>query len=234
MSVPPFYLYKPDSLDEALRCAVDLDGHFDFMGGGTDLLPGYTQGLNVRRNVISLTGISSLTRLSAFSIGACVTLADLIRHGDRLPPVISQTARSIAGPAIRESATVGGNMLLNGRCRFYNQSELSRCAHGACMKAEGDECLVVSQRETCYAIASGDLAPVFMVLGAHFRIEGPEGERLVSAADFFQPNGMKPTVMGSSDLLTEIVLPEDVNERDAEYVKLRPRSSVDFPEAGVA
>ncbi len=234
MSLPLFTLHQPESLPDALRCARDLDGSFDFMAGGTDLLPAYTQRLNTRRNVISLTGIKSLTRLSSHTIGACVTLADLIRYGKELPPVIHRTASLIAGPAIRESATVGGNLLLSGRCNYYNQSPLYRCAIGPCLKADGEACLVVKQKETCYAIASGDLAPVFLALGAHFNIAGPDGERLVNASDFYCPNGLSSTILGACELLTEIVLPKDVFDFEVDYVKLRPRTAVDFPQAGVA
>jgi 4-hydroxybenzoyl-CoA reductase subunit beta len=234
MSLPQFNLHRPQTVDEALRCKRELREQSVFMAGGTDLLPAYAQQLNVKPHVISLGRIASLTQLSAYRIGACVTVAELIRQGETLPPVIAETARTIAGPAVRESATVGGNLLLTGRCRYFNQSALYRSAHGGCMKAGGVACLAVSQKDTCYAISSGDLIPVLLVLGAALNIAGPDGKRLVPMADFYLPDGIQANVLQPSEILTEVVLPDDVFELSAGYMKLRSRSAVDFSEASVA
>lgn len=175
-----------------------------------------------------------MSRLSTTSIGACVTLSELIRNHAILPPVLAQVARGIAGPAVRSSATVGGNMLLSGRCRFLNESALSREARGPCMKAGGTGCLVVDQDKSCYAISSGDLVPNMLALGASFRLAGPDGERVVAASDFFLPDGIQANTLKASELLTEVLLPNDVFDLSAGYIKLSSRSAIDFPEAGVA
>ncbi len=234
MSFPVFNLHQPQTVDEALVYMADFRGRCTLMAGGTDLLPGYAQRTNAQPHVISLSGIPSMTRLSASSIGACVTLSELIRKGQMLPPVIAETARGIAGPAVRSAATVGGNLLLSGRCRYFNQSAFYRSARGACMKVGGSSCLAVSQDELCYAISSGDLVPVVLVLGASFRIAGPDGERLVPAADFYLPDGIHANVLEPSELLTEVILPDDACEMSAAYMKLGGRSAIDFSEAGVA
>lgn len=234
MSFPVFNLHQPQTVNEALGYMAEFRGCCTLMAGGTDLLPGYAQHLNTQPHVISLSGIPSLTHLSASSIGACVTLSELIGNGQMLPPVIAETARGISGPAIRSSATVGGNLLLSGRCRYLNQSALYRSARGSCMKAGGTTCLAVSQDESCYSISSGDLIPVMLVLGASFRIAGPDGERLVPAANFYLPDGIRANVLEPSELLTEVILPHDACELLAAYMKLGGRSAIDFPEAGVA
>jgi len=234
MSFPMFNLHQPQTVHEALGYMAEFRGSYGLMAGGTDLLPGHSQRLNAQPHIISLSGISSLKRLSASSIGACVTLSELIGNGRMLPQVISETARGIAGPAVRSSATVGGNLLLSGRCRFFNQSILYRSVQGSCMKAGGTTCLAVSQEESCYSISSGDLVPVVLVLGASFRIAGPDGERLVPAEEFYLPDGIRDNVLEPSELLTEIILPDDACELSAAYMKLGDRSAIDFPEAGVA
>ena len=234
MSFPVFNLYQPQTVDEALGYMAEFSGRYTLMAGGTDVMPDYGQHLNTQPHVISLSGIRLMTRLSASSIGACVTLSEVIRNGQMLPPVIVETARGIAGPAVRSSATVGGNLLLSGRCRFFNQSVLSRAARGSCMKADGSGCLAVVQEESCYAISSGDLVPVMLALGASFRLAGPDGERLVPAAEFYLPDGIHANVLEPYELLTEIILPDDASELSAGYMKLGGRSAMDYPEAGVA
>jgi len=234
MSLPIFNIHEPQTVADAIEFMSEYRGSYTIMAGGTDVLPAYAQQINVHQHIISLSGIPSLTHLSETSIGACVTLSELIRNKKMLPPVLVQAAKSIAGPAIRSSATVGGNLLLSGRCRFFNQSTLSRSAHGPCMKAGGTGCLVVVQDKSCYAISSGDLVPVLLALGANFRLIGPEGERIVPASDFFLPDGIQANILRSSELLTEIILPDDVSDLTAGYIKLGSRSAIDFPEAGVA
>jgi len=234
MSFPVFILHQPQTVDEALGYMAEFVGRYTLMAGGTDLMPDYAQHLNALPHVISLSGIPSMNRLSASSIGACVTLSEVIRNGQMLPPVIVEVARGIAGPAVRSSATVGGNLMLGGRCRFFNQSVLSRAARGSCMKAGGSGCLSVVQEESCYAISSGDLVPVMLALGASFRLDGPDGKRLVPAADFYLPDGIQANVLEPSEVLTKVILPDDACELSAGYMKLGGRSAIDFPEAGVA
>lgn len=234
MSLKDFELHQPRTVAEALETASRFYGDSAFMAGGTDLLPGLKQNLDPKRHLISLSRIGSLARITTSSIGSGATIASLARAGDPVPAVLRETAKTIAGPAIREAATVGGNLLLSGRCVYLNRSESYRCSLGACMKAEGDECIAVAHSEKCYAPFSGDLAPVFLVLGAGFRVAGMKGERVIPAASFFLPDGMYATVLKPGELLTEVLLPGDASELEARYLKLRPRSAMDFPDAGVA
>lgn len=234
MSLPVFHMHQPRTITEALVCMSEFNGRYALLAGGTDLLPGYARQLHVCEHVISLSGIESMRRLSATSIGACVTLTDLIRNESILPPVLVQAARGIAGPAVRSSATVGGNLLLGGRCRFFNQSAFFRSASGSCMKAGGTECLAVVQEKSCYAISSGDLVPVMLALGVSFRLAAQDGERTVPASDFYLPDGIQANILKPSELLIEVILPRDASDLSAAYLKLGSRSAIDFSEAGVA
>lgn len=234
MRLPSFQLHMPDTVDQAISLAGSLKGDSAFVAGGTDLLVNAKEQLNCHKNLISLSGISAMKEMSRFSIGAAVTIAELIRKGEILPPLLSKTARMVAGPALRESATVGGNLLLNGRCVYFNQSKLYRCSHGACMKAEGNACIAVAQKERCYAPFSGDLAAAFLVLNAEFELAGPEGERRVPACEFYVNDGIHANVLNCAELLVRVRLSEDAFDFNCDYRKLRPRSSIDFPEAGVA
>lgn len=234
MSLAEFELYQPKTVDEALERAAQLNGDSAFIAGGTDLLPSLKQNINPKRALISISKIDSLTKITSTSIGAGVTVASLARTQESIPEVLRGTAKMIAGPALREAATVGGNLMLSGRCVYFNHTERYRCSQGPCMKAEGEDCIVVSQNEKCYAPFSGDLAPVFLVLGANFRVMGTNGERVVPAVQFFSPDGIDANVLQPGELLTDVILPRDVGEWHTKYLKLRPRSAMDFPDAGVA
>lgn len=229
-----FRLMTPRTLAEAISNYDELNGDAHYLAGGTDLLVNMREQLTGSDNLISLALIDELKEMSRFTIGAGVTLADLIRGAQQLPEVIGRTARLIAGPAIRESATVGGNILLTGRCLHYNCSALNRLSAGACMKAEGDLCIAVPQKSKCYAPFSGDLAPVLLALGAKVRVFGKEGEREIGLDRLYSGNGLTTSTIAPGEILTKVTLPGDALEVRAAYQKLRPRSAMDFPDAGVA
>jgi 4-hydroxybenzoyl-CoA reductase subunit beta len=219
---------------DATQIFASLQGDGAYLAGGTDLLVNMRERLLAPRHLISLAGVEELKELSPVSIGAGVSLADLIRNAHKLPEIIGNTARLIAGPAIREAGTVGGNLLLTGRCIHFNCTAFNRLSKGACMKAEGDACIAVPQESKCYAPFSGDLAPVLMVLGATICLTGVQGERQVSLEHLYRDNGLDSKAVLPGEILTRVLLPEGANELEAGYLKLRPRSAMDFPEAGVA
>lgn len=236
MILPSFDYHQPETLKEALEVAQRCDGDFDFIAGGTDVLPNYKNRLNNRKNVISLSRIKELHEASPERIGAMVTLTHIERHtGIReIFPVLGDAAHQVATPLLRESATVGGNILLDTRCWFFNQSYLWRESKGSCLKAEGDVCLVVPQKEICYATYSGDLAPVFMVLDASFHLAGPEGQRAVHASKFFTHDGITRNVKLPEEILTHVSIPQSSQSLKAGYKKLRIRDSMDYPVMGTA
>jgi 4-hydroxybenzoyl-CoA reductase subunit beta len=149
-------------------------------------------------------------------------------------PVIPHTAAQIATPLIRESGTVGGNLMLDTRCFYFNQSWFWRDSKDYCLKADGNTCLVVPQEKVCYATYSGDLAPVFMVLGATFVLEGSEGRREVPSAKFFTHDGITRNVKLPEEILTHVLIPSKAQALRANYMKLRVRDSMDFPVMGAA
>lgn len=236
MILPKFKYHQPKTVNEAIAIAKKCEGDFDYIAGGTDVLPNYKNRLNNRGNVISLSGIKELHQISETSIGAMVTLIDLEKSLilNEKYPVIPQTAHLIATPLLREAGTVGGNILLDTRCWYFNQSYLWRQSKGFCLKAEGKVCLVVPQKETCYATYSGDLAPVFMALDATFHLSGPEGSREVHSSKFFTHDGITRNVKLPEEILTHISLPQKSQTLKSGYKKLRVRDSMDYPVMGTA
>ncbi|MCI4369617.1 MAG: FAD binding domain-containing protein, partial [Thermoplasmata archaeon] len=137
---------------------------------------------------------------------------------------------------VRSSATLGGNLLVETRCFFFNQSEPWRESLGYCLKADGDRCHVVPQKERCYATFSGDLAPALSVLDAKVLLAGPTGRRRVELPALYDAkgDGIRRHHLGAGELLLGVEIPSSARELRSSYLKLRVRPSFDFPELGVA
>ena len=176
-----FQLLRPTTLDEVLEARTDHpDGRL--LGGGTDLLVNIRRGIVAPESLIDITDVKELRAIHAdaqrIEIGAAVTLAELAAHPEiaRHYPVLAQAAACIAGPTHRNMGTVGGNLCLDTRCLFYNQSEWWRSANNHCLKTTGEICHVAPKsRGICFATFSGDLAPALMTLGAEVELAGPAG-----------------------------------------------------------
>jgi len=240
MLMPPFELHHPSSVGEAVELAASLmakNEAFDWVAGGTDVLPNYKWRINPKPHVISLAGIQEAHALSFRELGCMVPLSSLTTEND-VHPLLVQAASKVASSLIRKSATVGGNLCLDTRCFWYNQSEDWRRSIDWCHKADcgtGADCRVIPNQNTlCVATYQGDLAPNFMVLDASVVLIGPEGERTMPLVDFYELDGMKKNVLKTGEFLLKVVLPEEAAQRKGCYQKLRVRDSWDFPEAGVA
>lgn len=236
--LPEFQLMRPDTAAEAVRLhALHPDSRY--LAGGTDLLPNLRRGLVATDVVIDLGGLPELTEIredeGALHIGAGVTLAALAAHrlvGDRLT-ALAQAAEGVAGPTHRRSATLGGNLCLETRCRFYNQSETWREANDFCLKLGSDACRVATKSPRCYAAFSGDLAPALMVLQADVELLGPSGLRRLPMAAFYRDDGMAWLALAPDELLVAVRVPLESCWHSG-YEKVRVRASIDFPLVGVA
>ena len=238
MHLDPFELHRPSAVEEAVRLARDLGGRSDYLAGGTDLLPNYKMHLNLRPHLIALEDVDELRGHSIDRIGAMERLIDL-EHDPafcRAYPGLADALGEVATPLVRASGTVGGNLLVETRCFFFNQSYFWRASLGFCLKADGDRCHVVPQKERCYATFSGDLAPALLVLDAEVEIAGPAGRRRVPLSALYdaQGDGIHRTSLAPGELLVAVHLPEPARAQKGRYKKLRVRPSFDFPELGVA
>ncbi|MCI4361251.1 MAG: FAD binding domain-containing protein [Thermoplasmata archaeon] len=225
-------------MDEAVRLAGELPGGADFLGGGTDLLPNYKMHLNPKPHLIALDGIPEMRGRSLSRIGAMERLEDVERDAAiaaRWPAVV-EAAREVATPLVRASGTVGGNLLVETRCFFFNQSYFWRQSLGFCLKAAGDRCHVVPQKERCYATFSGDLAPTLLVHGAEVEIAGPAGRRRRPLSEVYNTSGdgIRRHRLAPGELIVAVHLSPATPSEWSSYRKLRVRPAFDFPELGVA
>ena len=238
LRLPRFSLSAPQSLDEAVRALSGDDARL--IAGGTDLLPNLKHHLEQPRQLISLHRLTALRSIvlepSQLRIGCGVTLAQLAQDADTRShfPSLAQAAESVASPQIRTRATLGGNIHLEPRCRYVNQTQLWRSAIGGCLKSDGDVCHVVPKGRNCVAALSSDTVPVLISLNASMRLVGPNGEREVSLGSYFSANGLSNTGLEPGELATEVRLPLPETTTRAVYVKWRPRGSIDFPLVSVA
>ena len=236
MRMPPFTLHAPENLAKALALATELD-NFDWVAGGTDLLPNYKWHLNPKPHVMSLAKVSELTALSGTVVGAMVRIHDLA-NSEQAHPLIRETAATIASVMIRRSATVGGNICLDTRCYWFNQTEEWRRSIDWCHKCDcdtGADCRVIPNQNTlCVATYQADLAAAFIALDATIHLASGAGARSMPFAEFFQLDGMTRNVLKPGELVTHVTLPDDAKNWEGGYQKLRLRETWDFPEAGVA
>ena len=240
MLMPPFILHHPTTIGEATSIAANLieqGEDFDWVAGGTDVLPNYKWRINPKPHVISLAKIPEANQISPYEIG-CMTKLSSLTTENGIHPLIVEAASKIASSLIRKSATVGGNLCLDTRCFWYNQSEDWRRSIDWCHKADcgtGADCRVIPNQNTlCVATYQGDLAPNFMALGANFTLIGPKGERTMPLNEFYQLDGMKKNVLQPGEFMLKVTLPKDSFEYCGSYQKLRVRESWDFPEAGIS
>ena len=238
--MPPFTLHHPESVEQAVKIASELiqqGEEFDWVAGGTDVVPNYKWRINPKPHVISLAKLPEANQISKYEIGCMTKLSDLAKKHD-IHPLIVEAASKIASSLIRKSATVGGNLCLDTRCFWYNQSEDWRRSIDWCHKADcgtGADCRVIPNQNTlCVATYQGDLAPNFMALGASVTLIGPDGERQIPLEEFYQLDGMKKNVLKLGEFLLKVTLPDDAFEYEGSYQKLRLRETWDFPEAGIS
>jgi 4-hydroxybenzoyl-CoA reductase subunit beta len=233
LRLPSFTYRRPTTLAEALRMKGDAGPDGMYVAGGTDLYPNMKRRHQEPKTVISLMRIADLQRPDDGVIGAGITLTALSVRPSARPPVIAHAARLVSTPLLRNMGTLGGNLCLDTRCNYYNQSFEWRKAIDFCMKKDGAICWVAPSSPRCWAVSSSDVAPVMVAIGAEYRLVGPQGERIVPAGRFYHNDGINYLTKQPDEILVDVRLPAP-DGWDAVYHKLRRRGSFDFPVLGVA
>ena len=251
-ALPEFDVVRPTTLADVIKARAAHPGS-RLLGGGTDLIVNIRRGIEAPPTLIDVNGVTELRAVKAdahrIEIGASVTLSELAQHPDvaRHYPVVAQAAGFIAGPTHRNMGTVGGNLCLDTRCIFYNQSEWWRSANHHCLKTTGDICHVAPKsRGVCFATFSGDLAPALLTLGAEVDLAGPDGRRTLPLERLYigyarqdQPvtetlgDGKYYLSLRPGELVTAVRASNTPGLRSG-YDKIRIRRSIEYPVCGVA
>lgn len=241
LHLPTADYYAPSSLSKACSILAEHGEEARVLGGGTDLLVACKL-----RNVtpIFLLSLSSISEMKGIhfhegeylKIGAMTSLHDLICDSaiSDYYPALSQAAALVGTTQLQCMGTIGGNLCLNTRCIYYNQSESWRRSRDVCFKMGGHVCHVVPKGKKCYAVFSGDTVPALIALDAEVKLVSNAEERLVSASELYTGDGKEPLALKSGDLVSEIRLPPPTKNQSSTYLKYRKRGAIDFPMVGVA
>ena len=238
MRLPPFRYLAPKAAREAARILADHGPEAMAVAGGTDLYPNMKRKQFEPKVLVGLRGIEGARGIAAngsLRLGGLATLREVAEHEAVLArwPSVARSAGLVSSPPLRNAGTIGGNLCVDTRCNYYNQSEFWRASIGYCMKKDGDICLVAPGSSMCWALSSSDTAPVMISLDAEATLVGPDGERRVRVTDLYGHDGINYLAKRPEEILTEIHVPDRTGWR-ATYRKLRRRGSIDFPILGVA
>jgi 4-hydroxybenzoyl-CoA reductase subunit beta len=240
LTLPPFQYHAPKTVSEAVALLGQHKLNAKVIAGGTDLVPNMKHRLFTPEHVVGLRDITELHRVSerdgSLCLGAMVTIADLARDTrvQAIFPSLTKAAAQIAGPQLREMGTLGGNLALDTRCVYYNQTYFWRKSLGFCLKKDGTVCHVVKGGQKCVAAASNDTAPVLLSLAATVHLASPRGTRELPLEQFYVADGIRNTVLEPDELLTEVRVALPQGRLVTGYQKLRIRASIDYPALTVA
>ena len=238
LRLPPFRFLVPKTAREAATMLADHGSDAMVVAGGTDLYPNMKRRQFEPKVLVSLRGLADTRGIVAnggLHLGAMATLTEVAEHAGVAArwPAIAKAAGLVSSPPLRNAGTIGGNLCVDTRCTYYNQTEFWRASIGYCMKKDGTICLVAPGSDKCWALSSSDTAPVMIALGAEVTLVGPKGERRIPVPQLFGRDGIAYLAKQPDEILTGIHVPDRAGWSTT-YRKLRRRGSIDFPILGVA
>ena len=240
MRLPEFEHLEPESVEEACEQLSRHAGESKVIAGGTDILASMKQRVKTPKYLVDIKALSNLKRITfdegeGLKIGALVTHRELMTNGKvkETYPVLADAASVIGTPQLQAMGTIGGNLCLDTRCWFYNQSHWWRKAREACLKLGGNVCHVEDGGK-CLAAYQGDMASALIALNASVRLLKKGGEKIIPLKDFYTGDGKVPNILEDGEILTEVLVPVQAKKGGAHYEKLRLRNAIDFPMVGVA
>lgn len=241
MRLPSFDLVQPATLDEAVGILESEGPDSKVIAGGTDLVVALKQRIRPPRLLVSLEGVTGHRHIefdpdTGLRVGALATLTEIAESPvvREHYPALAQSAAAVASPQIRNRGTLGGNLCLDKRCWYFNQSYDWRSAHGFCLRAGGESCAVVQGADQCYSIVTADTATALMALEAELVVINPAGGRRLPLSEFFAGLGDETNVLGQAELLAEVRLPAPPPGSSGVYLRHAARGAIDYPIVQVA
>jgi len=240
LRLPPIRLKTPTMLQEAVRALAD--GNTRLVAGGTDLWPNMKRRHQRAETVVSLMSIPGLDAIDSGSadlrIGATATLANIIRDSKirKRYPAFAHAVASISSPPLRNMGTIGGNLCIDTRCNYYNQTEEWRRSIDYCLKEQGKICWVATKSPRCWAHSASDAAPMLCALDAKIKLLSASGDRVLPLAEMYIDDGIEYLAKQADEILTEVAVSvgSDSEHCRSAFWKLRRRGSIDFSTLSVA
>ena len=235
--LPKFHTLLPENISELSVFLQKHEKSSILLAGGTQLIPNlkkrlypYIDVVISLSNIKELKGIKYFKKEDTLEIGAMTTLSEIINSKYKN---IAKCAKLIAAPPIQNKATIGGNICLDTRCLFYNQSYQWRMVRDVCYKADGSVCNAIKGSKRCFAVFSADLPPLLIAMDAEVEILSKEYSKTIKLKDFYTKKGKKPNILSNDEILTKVII-KDYSKKCAYYEKFRIRNAIDYPLAGVA
>ena len=255
LRLPPFKYYAPKTVGQAVKMLSDYGPEAMLVAGGTDVFPKMKRRQFLPKYLIGLRGIKKLSGINGsknkgFVIKAGTTLNEITSHSviQKAYPGLAEAVGMISTPILRNMGTIGGNLCLDTRCNYYDQTYHWRQSVGWCLKAPGPQgvildpaasqdhdvpCRVAPASPRCWAVASADTPPMLIALGAQVRLVSARGERVIAVKELYRDDGLRYLTKAPDEIVTEIIIPP-ANGLKTTYWKLRRREAFDFPVLGVA
>ncbi|MBC2713405.1 MAG: FAD binding domain-containing protein [Desulfosarcina sp.] len=239
MSLLPEFEYKrPESLEEFHHLLSDYKGDAVILAGGTDVMPRIKMGLKKLNLILDIKALEGLRYIKDkgqnMRIGALTTISEIKKNKlikDKYPS-LHEAAKLTASENLQQRGTIGGNILQDTRCLYYNKPEVWRKSFRPCFKVGGDICNAARGGKKCFAVYCGDLAPALISLGASVRILSKKGEKQMPLKEIFTGDGKSPFSLSSHELVKDIIIPPD--KMRGGYEKLRMRKAIDYPVVNIA
>ncbi len=234
MRLPSFYYLSPKSISEACSMLKEYNKNAKVIAGGTDLLVSMKQRVKTPNYLIGLKGISDLNYIRQngkdVKIGILTLISDLEQSNviKEHFPVLADAVKCLGSPHLRGMGTIGGNICLDTRCCYYNQSKFFRKSVGLCLKFGGDVCHVLKKGKKCFAISQADTVPALIALDAKVKIQSTDKEKVIPVKDLYYDDGKDYMKLKNDELITEVQIPAPASNSGGSYMKLRIRKSIDF------
>lgn len=238
LRLPKFEFRSVQSIDEAARVLAGegaAEGRARLVAGGTDLWPNFKRRHQKADVVVGLSAVPELSGVGGegeTSLGATTTLAEIEHHPEirERYPALARAVASISSPPLRNMGTLGGNVCVDTRCTYYNQTEEWRRSIDYCMKEEGEICWVAPSSPRCWAHSASDSAPMLAALKARVTLVSEDGERTLALEDLYRNDGIDYLAKRPEEIVTRVLLPEASRSGRcrSSFWKLRRRGSIDF------
>jgi 4-hydroxybenzoyl-CoA reductase beta subunit len=239
MLLPAHDFIKPASLKEGLEALNGAEGDVKLLSGGTDVIFNMRCHLMTPDTVIAIKDLPELHGIEelpdgGLRIGGAERLTDLANHKGVQArfPALAAACQSVASLHVRNMGTLAGNICLDTRCWYTNQTDSWRAAKEPCLKTGGTICHVIKSSDICVAINNADTPPALIALDARVTLAKVDVEREVALADYFQEDGIDHTVREPGEILTSITVPPTQDR--VVYMKETPRKGMDFAYGSIA
>lgn len=238
MRLPKLHFSEPNTIDDLMALKREYGDASVILAGGTDLIPLLKRRNTTARHVINIKRIPELKGISfdreeGLRIGPAVTLREVM--DDPLIsgsyPLLAEAARSVGYNHLRNMGTLGGNICLDTKCTYYNQSAFWWKSRPDCFKRGGDTCYVMKGGKGCFALSAADTVSALIALDAELIIQGPDKERRILLESFFTGDGAKPHQVKGTEVVTAVLIPPPAQGWREGFLKKSPRGSVDFSTA---